>query len=142
MADTLHWTYRAAFTAQPERVAQARAFVSSHLGEAPLATAADAVTLVVSELATNAVLHAATPFTVSLSRRDASLRLEVRDRSARQVHSPTPQSPASTGGRGLQVVDACSTTWGVREEIDGKSVWATFELPPPSSDAAVAPRGA
>lgn len=133
MADTLHWTYQVAFMAQPDRVAQARAFVTGLLGEASVVVAADAVILVVSELATNAVVHAATPFTVSLSRRGASLRLEVRDRSARQVHSP-PQSPTSIGGRGLQVVEACSTTWGVRDETDGKSVWATFDLPRLSSD--------
>jgi len=133
MADFLHWSYRAAFTAEPERVAQARAFVTGHLADAQLAPAVDAVQLVVSELATNAVVHAVTPFTVSLSRSNRSLRLEVRDGSSGRVHGPATQLPTSTAGRGLVVVEACSASWGVRKEADGKSVWATFDLPVPSA---------
>ncbi len=128
MSDTAHWAYQAAFTPEPHHVAEARAFVTGHLAEADLAQAADAVRLVVSELATNAVIHAATPFTVSLSHSDHSLRLEVRDQVLGHVDSRTPPSPTSTGGRGLQVVAASSSSWGVRAEGDGKSVWATFEL--------------
>lgn len=131
MTGPAHWTHQAAFTPEPRHVAQARAFVTGHLAEAYLAHAADAVRLVVSELATNAVIHAATPFTVSLSRNENALRLEVRDHLLGHVDGPTPPSSTSTRGRGLQVVAASSSTWGVRAEGDGKSVWATFDLAGP-----------
>ena len=60
--------------------------------------------LVASELVTNAMVHARTHLTVTLSSTDGRLRIAVRDASG---DPPRPQSPrpGGTGGRGLQIVD-------------------------------------
>ena len=81
-----------------------------------------AATQALSELATNAVLHAGTPFTVALSAEQGQLRLEVRDGSRRDLHQHRYGLTATTG-RGLALVDALSTDWGVRVEDGGKVVW-------------------
>jgi anti-sigma regulatory factor (Ser/Thr protein kinase) len=79
--------------------------------------------LVVSELVTNAVVHAASPAVVYLRARGAVLRIEVADRGA---GSPEPRSPAPevAGGRGLLLVDALADAWGIDPLDEGKVVWA------------------
>jgi anti-sigma regulatory factor (Ser/Thr protein kinase) len=89
----------------------------------------DSIGLVVSELATNAVTHARSPFSV-LARSDQHvIRISVRDASAampqmRQV------GPADGQGIGLQMVDALAGTWGVEVTAGGKAVWAQLALRP------------
>jgi anti-sigma regulatory factor (Ser/Thr protein kinase) len=89
----------------------------------------DSIGLVVSELATNAVTHARSPFSV-LARSDQHvIRISVRDASAvmpqlRQV------GPPDGPGMGLQVVDALAGTWGVEVTAGGKAVWAQLALRP------------
>jgi anti-sigma regulatory factor (Ser/Thr protein kinase) len=84
----------------------------------------DAAALVISELATNAVLHARSAFTVRL-RLDATgaLRLEVLDASQRAPR-PRSYSNGSTTGRGLAIVEDLVSTWGVEGLPSGKVVWA------------------
>jgi anti-sigma regulatory factor (Ser/Thr protein kinase) len=87
--------------------------------------AADAA-LVMSELATNAVVHTDSPFTVLVRTDGSRLRLEVSDPSLRQpVESAQP--PEALSGRGLHVVAMLARDWGVQNRPDGKTVWA--ELP-------------
>jgi len=89
----------------------------------------DSIGLVVSELATNAVTHARSPFSV-LARSDQHvIRISVRDASAvmpqlRQV------GPAEGAGIGLQMVEALAGTWGVEVTAGGKAVWAQLALRP------------
>ncbi len=76
-----------------------------------------------SELATNAVLHAATEFTVVLDQDAGALRMEVRDRSPRALHQHRYGLQATTG-RGLALVGTLSRDWGVAVGADGgKVVW-------------------
>ena len=84
--------------------------------------------LVISELATNAVLHAETPFTVTLTRRNGTVTIAVQDLSPvlMPVGPPTPDHPTRPNGRGLEIVQALSTAWGVIPDGHGKSVWASF----------------
>jgi len=99
--------------------------------------ASEAVTLVVAELAANAVLHGRVPG------RDFELRLHC-DRAAGVVrvevsdtHPDWPKPPESIpdpadtdGGRGLLLVAALAARWGVRERTGpGKTVWAECALP-------------
>jgi anti-sigma regulatory factor (Ser/Thr protein kinase) len=82
------------------------------------------VLLVVSELVTNAVVHAlggAVDLTVSLI--DSVVRIEVVDRSTvmPEQHPPTDDG---TNGRGLLLVDAVAETWGAELGPSGKRVWA------------------
>lgn len=83
----------------------------------------DRVLLVVSELVTNAVSQGDGMVRVTLEADDASLLVEVFD-SGHRLPALSDAAPDDTGGRGLHLVDAVSHTWGVREELHGKNVWA------------------
>lgn len=81
----------------------------------------------ISELATNVVLHARTPFTVLVRLDHGLLRLEVSDRSERPPVRKHYEVSATTG-RGMALVDRLSVRWGVEADGDGKTVWC--EVPP------------
>jgi two-component sensor histidine kinase len=107
-------------------VATARDFVRLHLREHDLGHLVDDMRLTVSELATNAVEHAGTPFTVLLQG-DGVLVLLTLDDSSPGVPVELPPGAASTGGRGLAIVGRLSHDWGVvRTHGTHKSVWASF----------------
>ncbi len=84
--------------------------------------------LLTTELVANAVVHARTPCRLRLScPRDGVLRVEVSDRAAGM---PTVQDigPSELDGRGLQLVDALATQWGITRSTPAeKTVW--FETP-------------
>ncbi|MFF1546457.1 SpoIIE family protein phosphatase [Streptomyces sp. NPDC058291] len=83
----------------------------------------DDVSLLVSELVTNAVRHAAGPVTIRLIRAGHGLLCEVGD-----TGNGRPRLSAGglldDGGRGLYVVHRLTTRWGVRWTDTGKVVWA------------------
>lgn len=76
----------------------------------------------VTELATNAVIHAGTPFTVRLALEGDRLRLEVADGSPSRPR-PRHYGIDATTGRGLGLIDRLSATWGSTPIADGKMVW-------------------
>jgi CheY-like chemotaxis protein/anti-sigma regulatory factor (Ser/Thr protein kinase) len=82
--------------------------------------------LVVSELATNAVVHAESAFTVRLKLSAAALRIEVSDAAAESSPEPRIAEQTAEGGRGLFLVSAVSSAWGVetRAERHDKVTWA------------------
>ncbi|HEX3796297.1 MAG TPA: ATP-binding protein [Acidimicrobiales bacterium] len=87
--------------------------------------------MIVGELATNAVVHGRTAFSVSLSDAHGNLRVEVADQNPR-VPSATAQSPEARSGRGLHIVECLSVAWGVDPiPHEGKVVWAEFEAVAP-----------
>ena len=130
MDQATRWSHQMQLPAEAESVPRARHFVDAVLIDHRFLNLVDEMRLVVSELATNAVRHAHTPFTVALERVDRSVLLTVTDAS--------PETPVQvttdlldTGGRGLSIVDLVSGDWGViRRPGDGKSVWASFALRP------------
>ncbi len=79
--------------------------------------------LVVSELATNAVIHARSPFSVEIRPAGRSVRLLVRDGS-RARPSLRHDDGLAVSGRGLRLIDALAADWGVEIAQDGKAVWA------------------
>jgi anti-sigma regulatory factor (Ser/Thr protein kinase) len=86
----------------------------------------DDVELLVSELATNAVLHARTPLRLTLCLAGRRLRVEVGDGDPtppRVILRPDPMRP---GGRGMCLVNSLADDWGVEITDDGKTIW--FEL--------------
>jgi anti-sigma regulatory factor (Ser/Thr protein kinase) len=83
----------------------------------------DDAQLVLSELATNAVIHARSPFSVLVRSDDSRLRLAVQD-SSRVMPTCRFGLPKGMPGRGLHVVAALSSAWGVDATSDGKAVWA------------------
>ena len=82
--------------------------------------AADILEWVVTELATNAVIHGHTMrgsrVLVAYHLADDLLRVEVRDAASGM--------PCVGLGRGLQIVAALADDWGVTPRVIGKSVWA------------------
>jgi hypothetical protein len=77
--------------------------------------------LIATELATNAVVHARSGFTVFLSRGGDTVRIAVRDDMPLPAGGPQ-LTPAL--GHGLGVVATLATAWAVDPEPAGKTVWA------------------
>lgn len=92
-------------------------------------TIAQDVELMASELIANAVIHAGTPITVSASRRGSIIRVEVADDGAGRPRVKR-HSLTSPTGRGLHVIDALSTRWGIEPSDGGpgKTVWFELDL--------------
>jgi anti-sigma regulatory factor (Ser/Thr protein kinase) len=83
--------------------------------------------LLVSELVTNAIVHARTTATVNVRRAAGALRIAVCDDSAAPPTLDLHPELAAEGGRGLLIVSMLATRWGVeRGSAGGKAVW--FEL--------------
>jgi anti-sigma regulatory factor (Ser/Thr protein kinase) len=116
--------YDRLFVAAPTVLRDVRRFVRDVLrawGEAD--ELGSTVEIVASELATNAVQHAQSPFSVSLSRSCAAIGIAVRDVSfVRPEH--IREGAEHAGGRGVRLVAALSSEWGTIAEADGKTVWA------------------
>jgi anti-sigma regulatory factor (Ser/Thr protein kinase) len=81
--------------------------------------------LVVSELVTNAVVHAGTTARVVVRWDGHRVLVEVFDQST-QLPRVAGEMPR-IGGRGLFIVQQLSSDWGVDASTDGKRVWATLD---------------
>ena len=94
-------------------------------GDLPLIERAQ---IVVSELVTNAAMHARTAMSVQVELRGQRLWVKVRDGMPRLLTLVRPDRWLD-GGRGLVLVDALSSSWGVTPDLDGgKVTWASFSL--------------
>jgi anti-sigma regulatory factor (Ser/Thr protein kinase) len=122
------WSHEDRFADDPRSASKARAFVREHLIAHGLEKLVDDVGLVVSELATNAVRHAGTPFTVFLTGAKNSVEVGVEDGSS-GIPEQVTSGPLALGGRGLDIVDQVSRDWGVRARQGTKAVWARFDVP-------------
>lgn len=112
------------FPADPVGARAARRFARQALWD--LGPVGEVAELLVSELATNVIRHAATPFTVDVSAGDP-VRVVVSDGVAVDLRA-TPTPDDATSGRGLLILDALAHRWGVERTESGKEVW--FELRP------------
>ncbi|MFI2608418.1 ATP-binding protein [Kitasatospora sp. NPDC018619] len=92
--------------------------------------AAEDVLLMVSELVTNACLHApGGPRELRLRWNGARLRVEVADASPVPPRLRPFAGAGRPGGHGLRVVDRLATAWGSRPEDGGKLVWLEVRRP-------------
>lgn len=93
--------------------------------------AAEDVLLVVSELVTNACLHAEGPDELRISCDNKVLRIEVSDRGAGQPTPRTPHRAGRPGGHGMFIVQRLCLDWGVVRTpgVAGKTVWAELGAP-------------
>lgn len=87
----------------------------------------DSAVLLVSELATNVALHARTDLQVTLRFEDNTLWGEVKDWNSR-LPQPCLAPEGATTGRGLALVEAIATRWGMERDADGKLVWFSLEF--------------
>jgi anti-sigma regulatory factor (Ser/Thr protein kinase) len=114
----------------------ARAFVADTLSAwAVDAEDGEAVELVVSELVTNAVLHApdSPTITLKLARARDTVRVMVSDRHPDEP-SRTDLDRWSESGRGVGIVEALSHRWGTeRNGPAGKTVWCELNAHPATS---------
>ncbi len=130
MGWTASWSHRTTLERDLGSSARARDFVRARLVEHSLDGLVDDVRLVASELATNALVHAQTPFSVTIAGDDRSVLLTVRDGSTVVPARRTAQVLA-TSGRGLAIVEQLSQRWGAETDAAGtKSVWAWFDGTP------------
>lgn len=113
-----------------DEVAGARRFARSHLLEHDQELRDDAA-LVVTELVTNALLHGTAPVVLRVERMDGGVRFAVHDTNPRLPVRPRPSTDGLTG-RGLALVAALATGWGIEPDESGKTVWA--ELGPHRSE--------
>ncbi|MFI9361472.1 ATP-binding protein [Kitasatospora sp. NPDC053057] len=91
---------------------------------------AEDVLLMVSELVTNACLHApGGPRELRLDWDGARLRVEVADASPVMPRLVPSGNPGRPGGHGLRVVDRLARAWGAGPDDGGKLVW--LEVPSP-----------
>ena len=108
---------------EPTSAGIARRFVASSLLAG--SEVADLAVLLVSELASNAVLHARTPFELIVDDDGRRLRVEVHDDSP-TLPTLKDYVAESITGRGLHMVATTADNWGFEAMDRGKCVW--FEL--------------
>ncbi|HET6560497.1 MAG TPA: response regulator [Marmoricola sp.] len=107
----------------------ARRFVAERLAEWGLEAIRDDALLVTSELAANAITHAHSACRLRVSLTATTLRIDVIDMGS---GTPEPQPPSDTEehGRGLHLVAAVTTAWGLEMvPQNGKVVWAELSRP-------------
>ncbi len=113
----------------PRGVQDARRWVVATCNDIGRGELSECAALGVSELLTNALLHAESPVTVRVRGTVDHPRVEVRDSSREPPMLPSVEPVEDddnfllTFGRGLGIVARCSTAWGAEIEEDGKVVW-------------------
>jgi anti-sigma regulatory factor (Ser/Thr protein kinase) len=124
---SMHADVSATFPAEPDSPRRARRMAAATLRrwgrDEPLV---EDVSLVVSELASNAVRHAGSAFSLSLKLQGELLRVAVQD------HAPLPAADLiAQPPHGLCVIDSLSSSWGVEAAGTGKLVWAQLTCAAP-----------
>jgi PAS domain S-box-containing protein len=113
----------------PASAGGARRFVEARLAAWGGSAVLDSALLLTSELVANAVRHAGGRVGLRLLSGSGSVRIEVHD-CVPTLPAPRRPSIDDESGRGLALVDALSSRWGVTQMPDGgKSVW--FEVDDP-----------
>jgi anti-sigma regulatory factor (Ser/Thr protein kinase) len=113
------------FVPAPEVIREVRGFIRELLGEWGEEGCVAEAEVIVTELATNAVVHARSPFRVSVFLAGPEIRIAVRDASMvppRCIDGHVQRN----GGRGISIVAALSDAWATDREPDGKTIWATL----------------
>lgn len=108
-----------------EGPAQARAVVAELSERLGFQDVRDDVTLVVSEMVTNAVRHASPPVALEIQAEGGRVHIAVRDGSP-DAPQPRAAPTDAEGGRGLLLVDLLCEDHGVQADPPGKTVWATL----------------
>ena len=106
----------------------ARAFVAENLQGWQLDDMVETALLVVSEVVTNAVIHARSDAELLLERTPTALRISVIDHG--EGLSQREKTGRGDGGRGVVIVEALSSRWGTEPTDGGNCVWAELAIEP------------
>jgi anti-sigma regulatory factor (Ser/Thr protein kinase) len=113
------------FEPEPVNVRAAREFVADALHAQGFGGDSDTVLLLASELVTNAVRHAATPFEIRVDVAGGAAKVAVIDEDVDHPPQVKHPGPDETNGRGLLLVDNLAAGWGSDRVERGKAVWFT-----------------
>ena len=114
-----------AFPASPEAIPAVRRMITEFAADPVMAATAE---LLISELASNAVRHARTPFEVRVWADRTCLHAEVIDGSA-DLPVLGDGSVDAEQGRGLRILDSLASAWGVDVRSGAKAVWFALDTP-------------
>lgn len=123
----------ATFPAVTTSARAARDFLRTVLPDEAAPDVTDVVMLLVTELVTNAVLHAQTSVRVRVEVSGPRVRIDVQDQSP-TMPELLSDSPESLSGRGLLLVERLADRWGYEPHPSGKTVW--FEIGGADGDSA------
>ena len=112
---------------EPSSATRARTLARERLGPSCTDDAIETIALLVTELVTNAILHARTPLQLTLESRPDHARICVEDASNEQPTVRHYETDAVTG-RGLALVEELASSWGVETTATGKVVWCEVRL--------------
>lgn len=119
-------TERERFPSDVQSARAARRFASKVLGLWGCESVEDSVLLLVSELVTNAVIHAHSDVEVVLRLRPDRVRVEILDTAAEYVQRRDAANEDQSG-RGMALTEALAVAWGIDTLVAGKSVWFEVE---------------
>jgi two-component sensor histidine kinase len=112
---------------EPASASHARQAAREHLRPTCPSDVVETAALLVTELVSNAVLHAGTDIVVVIDRRSDRVVVRVCDDSDARLVSRDHEPTAATG-RGLWLVDQLATSWGVEQVPKGKEVWCEIRF--------------
>jgi DNA-binding NarL/FixJ family response regulator len=112
---------------------QARRLVAGAVDRWDCGDVLDTITLLTSEVVTNAVHHAGTQVEVGVELLPHALRVTVADGDPTFPVARGRDDVAAPSGRGLAILDSLAARWGVLPMPAGKAVW--FEVPRPDAPA-------
>ena len=117
---------------RPERVAEVRRFVRRVVGDA--SPMVDTAVLLVSELATNAVVHSASgqpggSATVLITEIGGGVRVEVADEGSDHCAPVVRGDIYASEGHGLFLVQSLADQWGYVRDETGTTVWFWLSYP-------------
>lgn len=118
-----HRTASTELPLDPANVSVARRFVRDHCEQWGCGDMVAAAELILTELVTNAFIHARSRCRIRVRYAADVLRLEVRD-DGQGVPDPQAAHPDDEHGRGMLLISSLAKAWGVEPESSGKLVWA------------------
>jgi phosphoserine phosphatase RsbU/P len=119
--------------ADPRAAQRARAFLAYELADVLVDDGLDTAKLLVSELVTNSLTHAASALQVECVSTASAVTVRVSDADTGPLVSGCVGSELAEGGRGLVLVEKLSDAWGTEHSGGRKTVW--FRLPTTAGSA-------
>ncbi len=113
---------------EPRSATRARQLTRGQLAASCPEEAVEVAALLVTELVSNAVLHAQTNIVLVVEVAPGRVVLRVRDGSDATPVQRGYGTDAATG-RGIALVDQLASAWGVDRCEEGKEVWCQIDFP-------------